>query len=103
MAKNKDKDLERLELENRELKRQVRQIEKKLKQVNKGYRKARDHEDDLKDEPEDEPEDEQNSERIPCTSCNEGYLDETVFTLVNGKTKSFISCKSCGFRPIVKL
>jgi len=98
VAKNKDKDLERLELENRELKRQVRQIEKKLKQVNKGYRKARDHEDDLKDEPEDE-----NSERIPCTSCDEGYLDETVFTLVNGKTKSFISCKSCGFRPIVKL
>lgn len=92
MAK-KDSDVERLERENRELKRTNRHLLKQLKKVNKGYRKIRE------DEPQDDFEDEIEEEhKVRCNKCNSKSITQTSFTLVNGKVKTLKVCSECGHR-----
>ena len=92
----KDKELERLEAENRELKKLNRQLLKKLKQVNKGYRKVRDSDVDETDEPEEK----EDPKMEVCPKCFERKLKEVKFTILGKKEKIITICDSCGHRVV---
>jgi len=87
----KDKDIERLEAENRELKKINRQLLKKLKQVNKGYRKVREEVED--DEPEEIEE-----EKEVCPKCYSKSVKELKFSILGKKEKTIKTCEDCGHR-----
>lgn len=77
----------------RELKKQVRQLQKQLKYYDKRQHILEDNEleiQELKDKKEEIPE---IKKKIKCQDCNSGYYDE--FMLLN---RLYGTCNSCGAR-----
>ena len=95
MGKKRDRDdeqKERLEALVREQKKQIRQLEKRVKKLARGYRKFLD-EDPLDDEPEVILED-----KKECWDCGKGVLE--AFIVFNRRWRC---CNLCGKRTRVKI
>lgn len=82
--KNRNDETERLEEQVRELKSIIRSLEKRLKKVDRSYRRE--------EEVQLEPEPVHKSEK--CSKCEEGSMS----TIVLSNNKTFKKCSNCGER-----
>lgn len=90
MKKSKEKhdEIERLEAEIRQLKQTNRSLLKRLKKVDKGYRKAKaDREQGISKEDLDEG--------FDCVSCGKGYKQDVIIG-----PRRIVTCSNCDHRKI---
>jgi len=90
-SRQKKKDLEtyRLEKENRELKTTIRNLERRLKKVDRGFIKYKDYKEEkvIKEEP-----------LYDCDNCGKGMQQVSSFG-----PRKVTTCDNCDFRKIEKV
>lgn len=86
--KPREDEIDRLEKENRELKALNRQLTKRLRKVDRYFRKT------LEIEEEEARKAPKTQKKVPdCSQCKDGFLQEITFM-----GKSFKKCNKCAFR-----